>query len=312
MLIARSLSWTIAFTLTALPCLAGDGARSAPEKKGDSKARVECSCEACTLSRADVATLCAKLASGELPAQYCEGTPPEYVASLKEDPVQFYAQAFMQRSSDVPAALDAVAARFAAADATAEQRTRLLDFACSFPKLADERVAAAMWKSSKASFATDHLVALAAPSLEAPAEIEKELEQRASKDVLAAAALALKGDARGKTYLANVAKRIDPKAKTLKYPALAALGLAALGDEAALAAFRKDAHATVLAALDARDFERARTLAIEADLVARLAKKGEHAQLGWFDARVEAMTKKLAPRLDTSDALFKFLEAIPT
>lgn len=305
MLHRSTLTAAFAFMTLVGAAWADDGKKGAGDKA--SVAKEVCSCASCDLISGPLDALFEAMVAGSLPSEHCEGTSCNKVAFLKAHPSVYFGHAFAYRPSDVPALLEKVKARFADKLTTDEQETRMLDVISFFPDLANKYAIPALWESSAERFQTDHLMTFAAKG---PAGMQKELTSRARKDVFAAAWLAARGDDVGRKTLMAAVKKLDVEAGCVVEPAIAAIGLASLGDGKALACVGTSLRDASLAALDRGELECAREIALTAEFVSKLGRSGKAAELGWCASRVASHCQERAADVASADQVFELLESL--
>src|SRR5262249_5975698 len=152
-----------------------------------------------------------------------------------------------------------------------------LDCLSWMPPKTGARIVPDLWRSASRSFSLDHLLALAEAG---PKELEAELQKRAAKEPAAATWLALHGDDSSKTALQQSAKKLDAKSGCSCEAALGAIGLYALGEKDAIDRYAERTRDAAVAALDAGELERARSLALQVEFFVGLARQGKYAKLG--------------------------------
>src|SRR5262245_14340980 len=72
----------------------------------------ECGCAACELYKADVDTIVAMIASGDLPKEFCPDTPAEKVAFVQQHPSVYFTKLVASRPSDLGQVFAQVKTRF--------------------------------------------------------------------------------------------------------------------------------------------------------------------------------------------------------
>lgn len=299
------IALTSALLSLAGPALAGDETKTptgyATVKKG------ECACDVCALYMANVDTLVDKVTTGNVPAKFCEGSCPIEVAWLRAHPAKLFAKAVGARPDEIASMLESVKTRFTDKVTTDEQRARLLDVIAFFPKHANEKVTLALWRTAPTAFATDHLTVFATYGCE---PLAAELRERAKGDVLAAAYFGVRGDDCGKKTLQTAFRKLDLAQGVIAEPALAALGLAGLGEDKPLQRLQVMLRDAALAALDAGRVDDAKRAALSAELIGKLARAPGKAELGWLSASLDWHCSTRGAELANADEVFKVIEGL--
>jgi hypothetical protein len=262
-----------------------------PASKG-----TECTCAACELYKADVDTVFAKMAAGELPKEFCPDTPAEKVTWLQQHPLDVLRAADREPSERPRRRCSTeVKARFADKSANDAERTRLLDVVAAFPQKANAGLTLALWQSAPSAFHTEHLTVFASGGPEA---LSAELEKRAKSEVLAAAYFGVRGNDCGRKTLQAAARRGSTWTKgDVIEPALGALGMAGLGDSKP---FREDAErrcATPRSSASTRtSSSRPRSFALLAEFFGKVAANGSRAELGWLGENLSSPLRRTLPQ----------------
>lgn len=271
------------------------------------EAKSECGCDACGLSEAAPEELLSQYLEGVLPETTCEELKPHQRAQFDEFPASFYGELVGYRA-DAPKVVYALVARYTEAHTSSEDRERLLDLATMFPARVPKTAVAKLWDADADAFGLEHILAFGTSGTEGMHAV---VAERAEHEVLPAATLALRGDARGAKVLLRAVEGLDLASGDGCEAALAALGLARLGKPQALETVRDAFEGAALAALDGGELERARTLALRAEF---LCKKLVHAQggaqLGWLSERAQWHVRARSTEVAEAGDVFTVIEGL--
>lgn len=214
-----------------------------------------------------------------------------------------------------PAAWDvatpAIDASFGAKDATPELRASLLELLVRTYGDGSTKCAEGLYRTDAKAFGELMVVSFAERGSQTFADAVPGLAEHA-KTVVPTAWLAQRGDEEARRALLGEVKRAEPETCDAGRVLLAALVLERLGDAEASGIAWTRVQNGVHAALDAGDVERARTMALQASFMAKVAGKKAKG-IAWVPTELSYHVKLHAADLTTAESIFACIEeAVPT